>query len=118
MAFQDATRARLVPGIVAMAATDGGVIYEGSFGSRHLGQGPTMSHDTVFGIGSMIKGVTSVAAMQLVEEGKIGLNAAAPAIDPALASPQVLTGFDIAGAPQLRPAKHPITLRDLLTHTA
>jgi CubicO group peptidase (beta-lactamase class C family) len=41
-----------------------------------------------------------------------------PAIDPALASPQVLKGFDAAGAPQLRPAKQPITLRHLLTHTA
>jgi methyl acetate hydrolase len=77
-----------------------------------------MSHDTVFRIASMIKVVTSVAAMQLVEEGKIALDAPAPAIDPALASPQVLTGFDAAGAPLLRPAKQPITLRHLLTHTA
>jgi hypothetical protein len=44
--------------------------------------------------------------------------APAPAIDPALASPQVLTGFDAAGAPQLRLARQPITLRHLLTHTA
>jgi CubicO group peptidase (beta-lactamase class C family) len=101
-----------------MAATDGGVIYEGAFGSRHLGQGPAMTSDTVFRIASMIKVVTSVAAMQLVEEGKIALDAPAPHIDPALASPQVLAGFDAAGAPKLRPAKHPITLRHLLTHTA
>jgi CubicO group peptidase (beta-lactamase class C family) len=39
-------------------------------------------------------------------------------IDPALGSPQVLEGFDVAGAPRLRPAKRPITLRHLLTHTA
>jgi hypothetical protein len=44
--FRDATRAQRVPGVVAMAATDGGVIYEGAFGSRHLGQGPAMSRDT------------------------------------------------------------------------
>ena len=117
-AFRDATRAQQVPGVVAMAASDGGVIYEGAFGSRHLGQGPAMSRDTVFRIGSMIKVVTTVAAMQLVEEGKIALDAPAPAVDSALASPQVLTGFDAAGAPQLRPAKQPITLRHLLTHTA
>jgi len=101
-----------------MAATDGGVIYEGAFGSRHLGQAPAMSRDTVFRIASMIKVVTSVAAMQLVEQGKIALDAPAPPIDQALASPQVLTGFDPAGAPKLRPAKQPITLRHLLTHTA
>jgi CubicO group peptidase (beta-lactamase class C family) len=117
-ALRDATRAQRVPGVVAMAATKGGIIYEGAFGSRHLGQGPAMSPDTVFRIASMIKVVTSVAAMQLVEEGKISLDAPAPAIDPALASPLVLTGFDAAGAPQLRPAKQPITLRHLLTHTA
>jgi methyl acetate hydrolase len=118
MAFRDATRAQRVPGVVAMAATEGSVIYEGAFGSRHLSQGPAMSRDTVFRIASMIKVVTSVAAMQLVEEGKISLDAPAPPIDPALASPRVLTGFDSAGAPQLRPAKQPITLRHLLTHTA
>jgi methyl acetate hydrolase len=117
-ALRDATRAQWLPGVVAMAATNSGIIYEGAFGSRHLGQGPAMSHDTVFRIASMIKVVTSVAAMQLVEEGKIALDAPAPAIDPALASPQVLTGFDAAGAPQLRLARQPITLRHLLTHTA
>jgi methyl acetate hydrolase len=58
-----------------------------------------MSHDTVFRIASMIKVVTSVAAMQLVEQGKISLDAPAPAIDPTLASPQVLAGFDAANVP-------------------
>jgi CubicO group peptidase (beta-lactamase class C family) len=101
-----------------MAATDGGVIYEGAFGSRYLGEGPAMTHDTIFSIASMIKLVTSVAAMQLVEEGKIALDAQAPAIDPPLASPQVVASFDAAGAPHLRSAKYPITLRHLLTHTA
>jgi methyl acetate hydrolase len=117
-AFRDATLARRVPGVVAMAATDGGIIYEGAFGSRHLGQGPAMSYDTVFRIASMVKVVTSVAAMQLVEQGKISLDAPAPAIDPALSSPQVLIGFDAANTPQLRPPTQPITLRHLLTHTA
>jgi CubicO group peptidase (beta-lactamase class C family) len=116
--LRDAALARRVPGVVAMAATDNGIIYEGAFGSRHLGQGPAMSYDTVFRIASMIKVVTSVAAMQLVEQGKISLDAPAPAIDPALDSPQVLTGFDAANAPQLRPPTRPITLRHLLTHTA
>ena len=41
-----------------------------------------------------------------------------PDIDPALSSPQVLEGFDAAGAPMLRPARRPITLRHLMTHTA
>src|SRR6516162_3764993 len=70
-AFRDATRTQRVPGVVAMAATDNGIIYEGAFGSRHLGQASAMSYDTVFRIASMIKVVTSIAAMQLVEQRKI-----------------------------------------------
>ena len=56
--------------------------------------------------------------MQLVEQGKLKLEEPVPNIDPALGAPQVLEGFDAAGAPKLRPAKRPITLRHLLTHTA
>ena len=117
-ALREATLAKLVPGVVAMAASDGGVIYEGAFGSRQLGQPAPMGRDTVFSVASMIKLVTSVAALQLVEQGKIALDGPVPAIDDALGAPQVLTGFDAAGVPKLRPAKRPITLRDLLTHTA
>ncbi|MBV8889069.1 MAG: beta-lactamase family protein [Alphaproteobacteria bacterium] len=109
---------REVPGVVAMAASDTDVLYEGAFGSRALGQAAPMTLDTVFRIASMTKAITSVAAMQLVEQGKLALDAPVPAIDPALASPQVLERFDAAGAPVLRPAKCPITLRHLLTHSA
>lgn len=107
-----------VPGVVAMAASDTGVLYEGAFGVRALDEGGPMTLDSVFRIASMTKAVTSVAAMQLVEDGKLGLDAPVPDVDPTLGSPQVLEGFDAAGAPRLRPAKRPITLRHLLTHTA
>ena len=98
-----------MPGVVALAATADGLLYEGAAG---------LAPDAVFRIASMTKTVTCVAAMQLVERGKLSLEAPVPAIDPALALPQVLDGFDAAGAPRLRPAKRPITLRHLLTHTA
>lgn len=117
-ALRHAVDARDVPGVVAMAATDKGLLYEGAFGTRDLGKGPAMTLDTIFRIASMTKTVTSVAAMQLVEQGKLKLEEPVPNIDPALGSPQVLEGFDAAGAPKLRPAKRPITLRHLLTHTA
>jgi CubicO group peptidase (beta-lactamase class C family) len=110
--------AKDVPGVVAMAVTDKGQFYEGAFGTRLLGDGAPMTLDTVFRIASMTKAITSVAAMQLVEQGKLKLDEPVPNIDPALGSPQVLEGFDAAGAPRLRPAKRPITLRHLLTHTA
>jgi CubicO group peptidase (beta-lactamase class C family) len=116
--LRQAVDAKDVPGVVAMAATDKGLLYEGAFGTRVLDNGPAMTLDTVFRIASMTKAITSVAAMQLVEQGKLTLEDPVPNIDPALGSPQVLEGFDAAGAPRLRPAKRPITLRHLLTHTA
>jgi methyl acetate hydrolase len=116
--LRQAVEAQDVPGVVAMAATGKGLLYEGAFGTRVLGNGPAMTRDTVFRIASMTKAVTCVAAMQLVEQGKLALEEPVPDIDPTLGSPQVLEGFDAAGAPKLRPAMRPITLRHLLTHTA
>ena len=116
--LKQAVDTREVPGVVAMAATDKGLFYEGAFGVRELAKGPDMTLDSVFRIASMTKAITSVAAMQLVEQGKLKLEEPVPAIDPALGSPQVLDGFDASGTPKLRPAKRPITLRHLLTHTA
>jgi methyl acetate hydrolase len=56
--------------------------------------------------------------MQLVEQGSLSLDQPIANVLPELASPQVLEGFDAAGEPRLRPARRPITLRHLLTHTA
>jgi CubicO group peptidase (beta-lactamase class C family) len=77
-----------------------------------------MTRDTVFRIASMVKLITSVAALQLVEQNKLALDDQVPHIDPAIGSPQVLEGFDAKGLPLLRPARQPITLRHLLTHTS
>jgi CubicO group peptidase (beta-lactamase class C family) len=107
-----------VPGVVATASTRGGPVYEGAFGTRALEGGAAMTADTVFWIASMTKAVTSAAAMQLVEQGKLALDAPVGAVLPELAEPQVLEGFDTAGEPRLRPARRPITLRHLITHTA
>jgi methyl acetate hydrolase len=117
-ALRQAVDARDVPGVVAMVATDRGVLYEGAFGPRALDATTAMTPDTVFRIASMTKAIATVAAMQLVEAGKLKLAEPVPAIDPVLGSPRVLEGFDASGAPKLRPARRPITLRHLLTHTA
>ncbi len=107
-----------VPGVIAIAATDREVIYEGAFGTRALGQNAAMTPDTVVWIASMTKAITGAAAMQLVERGKLQLDTPASAIVPDLAKAQVLTGFDASGKPQLRAPKRAITLRHLQTHTA
>jgi CubicO group peptidase (beta-lactamase class C family) len=116
--LQGAVSAHNVPGVVAMAATDRAVIYEGAFGLRCLGTPAKMSTDTVFRIASMVKLLTSVAAIQLVESGKLSLDEPASTVDPELGTIPVLTGFDAKGHPQLRPPLRPITLRNLLTHTS
>src|SRR3974377_999199 len=72
-ALRQATEHKDVPGVVAMAANDKGIIYEGAFGTRDLVHGPEMTLDTVFRLASMTKAVNSVAAMQLVEQGKLRL---------------------------------------------
>ncbi|MBV8925322.1 MAG: beta-lactamase family protein [Bradyrhizobium sp.] len=113
-----AVEASEVPGVVAMAATDRSILYEGAFGPRCLGGPAKMSTDTVFRIASMVKLLTSVAAMQLVEQDRLRLEEPAEKIDPELASLLVLEGFDDKGTPQMRPARKPITLRNLLTHTS
>ena len=116
-----AVGAQEVPGVVAIAATENGILYEGVFGSRRLAAArpkAAMTRDTVFRIASMVKLITSVAALQLVEQGKLSLDGPLPEIDPALGAPQVLDGFDAAGGRCLRPPKRPITLRHLLTHTS
>src|SRR6202047_5160762 len=112
------TDAREIPGVVAIAANSTEVIYQGAFGKRDLSRDDPMTPDSAFLIASMTKAITAAAAMQLVEQGKLSLDAPIGKVLPDLASPQVLEGFDATGEPKLRPAKNPITLRQLMTHTA
>jgi methyl acetate hydrolase len=117
-ALEAAVERGAVPGVVAVAADASGVVYEGAFGRRSLEDDVPMSFDTVFWIASMTKAITSVAAMQLVEQGRLSLDAPIGELLPGLAAPQVLEGFGADGRPRLRPAARPISLRHLLTHTA
>jgi methyl acetate hydrolase len=98
-----AVEKKMVPGVVAMAATTDGIIYEGSAG---------FAKDTIFAIASMTKPVTSVAVMQLVEEGKVKLDEPASTYVAELGKVQVLENG------KLRPPKSPVTVRQLLSHTA
>jgi methyl acetate hydrolase len=107
-----------IPGVVAMAANGNEVIYQAAYGKRDLSKPDAMTPDTVFWIASMTKAITAAGAMQLVDQGKLSLDAPIGNVLPDLASPQVFEGFDSNGEPKLRPAKCPITLRHLMTHTA
>jgi methyl acetate hydrolase len=107
-----------VPGVAAMATTDEQTVYEGAFGVRRLGDPAPMTVDSVVGIASMTKALTSTAALQLVEQGRLELDTPAAHVVPALGDVGVLTGFDAQGKPLMRAPRRPITLRHLLTHSA
>ena len=100
-----------IPGAVAIAANSTEVLYEGAFGRRDLSKPQPMTADSVFWIASMTKAITSAAAMQLVEQGKLSLDEPIGKVLPDLAEPLVLDGFDAGGNPITRPANAPITLR-------
>lgn len=107
-----------IPGAVALVGDATGIRYHQAFGVRDPATGAAMSVDTIFQLASMTKAVTSVAAMQLVESGKLSLDAPIGDTVTALAERQLLAGFDENDLPILRPARTPLTLRHLLTHTS
>ncbi len=114
----DAITGTQVAGVVGAAADADGTIYNDAFGRRSLAGTARMTTDTVFRIASMTKAITGAAAMQMVEQGKLGLDQPAGEILPFLANPQVLLGYDGKGNPVMRAARGVVTLRKLLTHTA
>ena len=107
-----------VPGVVAMVTDRERNIYEGAAGERVLGKPAKMTTDTVFAIFSTTKAITGTAILQLVEEGKLDLDAPAERYAPEIGKLQVIEGFDAAGAPKLRAPKRPVTTRMLMLHTA
>jgi CubicO group peptidase (beta-lactamase class C family) len=117
-ALQSAVETGAVLGAVAMGCTSDGLVYEGSAGLANVETGAAIAPDSVFWLLSMTKTFTAVACMQLIEQGKLDPEQRASDILPQLESPLVLEGFDSDGAPFLRPARRPITVRHLLTHTS
>ena len=101
-----------------MAATESSILYSGAFGTRDSSGAPVTA-DSIFAIASMTKAITTVAALQLVEQGKVKLDEPVSQYLPQLATLEVLEGFDPeTGKPRLRPARTPVTLKHLLTHTS
>lgn len=116
--LSQAIQAGEVPGIAALVVDRKGVLYESAFGLRTLGEPTPMSTDTVGWIASMTKAITGAAVMQAVERGLLELDAPAGRVAPEIDTIGVLEGFEADGTPRFRPPKRPVTLRDLMTHTA
>ncbi|PJK28410.1 serine hydrolase domain-containing protein [Minwuia thermotolerans] len=105
------------PGAIVMVARDGQIAHLGVMGKRTEG-GEPMAEDAIFRIYSMTKPITSVAAMILVEEGRLDLSHPVHAYLPEYKEMQVATGKDADGNVTLEPARRAMTIQDLLRHTA
>jgi CubicO group peptidase (beta-lactamase class C family) len=101
-----------IAGVVGLVLRDGKVVYERAVGWADREGGRRMTADAMFRIASQTKALTSIAAMILVEEGKLALNTPVSRFIPAYARTTVMAGG------QMVPASRQITVRDLLTHTA
>jgi len=102
----------LIPGAVALVLQDGKPVYQKAVGWADKEAGRRMTMDTIFRIASQTKAITSVAVLSLVEEGKLGLSDPVGRYIPTFAKTTVVSGSTTV------PARRPITIRDLLTHTA
>ena len=108
-----------VPGVVALITNRERVLYQGAFGVADVATGRPLTSDALFRIASMTKPVTSVALMQLVEQGRLGLDDAAEKYLPELAGLKVIESFNAAtGDYTLRPPSRPPTVKHFLTHTS
>jgi CubicO group peptidase (beta-lactamase class C family) len=104
---------RSTPGIAVLILENGRPVYSRSVGVREVGSDALIGEKDMFRLASMTKAVTSVAAMILVEQGKIGLDDPISRFLPEFASLRVRgpDGTEV-------PASRPPTIRELLTHTA
>ncbi|QWG25282.1 beta-lactamase family protein [Bradyrhizobium sediminis] len=110
-----------IAGAVMLIQQHGRPVFFESFGVRDVESGRPMTADTIFRIYSMSKAVTSVAAMLLVEDGKLGLDDPVSKYIPGFADVKVgVERRDESGKPVLvyEPANRPITVKDLLRHTS
>ena len=118
-ALRGAVERNDVPGVVALITDRRGVRYQGAFGVADVSTGRALTADALFRIASMTKAITSVAAMQLIEQGRFGLDDPVEKFLPELANLKVFESFDGAtGAYRLRPASRAPTVRHMLTHTS
>jgi len=117
--FQAAVDAREIPGVVAAITNRNQVVYLKAFGKQDAGKGVAMTTDTMFRIASMTKPITSVGVMMLYEQGKLRLDDAAGQYLASIKGREVIATFNEKdGSYTTRPAAHPVTIRQLLTHTS
>ncbi|MGB7121167.1 MAG: serine hydrolase domain-containing protein, partial [Bradyrhizobium sp.] len=117
--LRDAVDRKDVPGVVTLITDRKGVLYQSAFGVADVATGRPLTRDSLFRIASMTKPITSTALMQLVEQGKIGLDDPAEKYLPELKDLKVVESFNATtGDYKVRPVARPPLVRHFLTHTS
>jgi CubicO group peptidase (beta-lactamase class C family) len=108
-----------IAGVTALVARRGKIVYYKATGFDDMEKRTPLQKDAIFRIASQTKAITSVAVMMLYEEGRISLNDPVSLYLPEFGDPRIVTGFNKKDSSYTsRPAKRPVTIHDLLTHTS
>ena len=108
-----------VPGVVALVARHGKIVFYKAYGKADTPSGRDLKRDDIFRIASQSKAITSTAVMMLWEEGKFQLDDPISKYIPEFRNPQVLQSFKYSDTTYTTvPANKEITIRHLLTHTS
>jgi CubicO group peptidase (beta-lactamase class C family) len=119
--FDSEVAAGKLPGAVVLIQQHGRVVYEKCFGVRDVATGVPMTPDTIFALHSMTKPITSLAAMMLIDRGRMSLSDPVAKYIPAFAKVTVgVTSMTADGKPVLKrvPPNRPVSIRDLMRHTS
>ena len=118
-ALHKATEDKAVAGVVAMATDRQRALYRGAFGVADAATGRSLNPDALFRIASMTKAITTTAAMQLIERGRLRLDDPVEKYLPSFSRLQVFESFNPAtGAYKLHQTTRIATVRHLMTHTS
>ena len=107
-----------IPGLVALAVDEDGVIYSHAAGMRSANRSEPMTMDTIFNVASMGKPVSTAAIMMLVEEGKLSLDDPIAMHVPEFEGRPVLETLNADGSYTTRPANTELTIRHMLSHSS
>ncbi len=106
-----------LPGVIAVVGDRDGTVYERAFGLLSVDGDRPCRLDTMLALASLTKAITGVAALQLIEQGRLALDQPVASVLPAFGNLQVLDGFD-GDTPRLRAPASQATIGQLLTHTS
>ncbi len=117
-ALQSLVESKALVGVSGLVYQDGHEVYFGAFGQADREAGKPMTRGTLVQIFSMTKPITGVALMSLYEAGKFQLDDPLANYAPEFAHLEVYAGTDANGKAVHEPLRRPVTIRDLMRHTA